>query len=526
MTFTGELRPYQLEASDLIVNRGRALLALDLGTGKTIVSIHAIESLRDGGILDCALLIMSSSLTYQWAERIKDFTDQTHVVVIDGSLTSAKRKKAYEEALESRPAYVIMGIRQVVSDYWFVEALKPALALVDEVTSIKNFRPQQTKVIKKHVRSPYRVGLTAEPIENGKAEEVYSIMEWIDDGVFGDWRSFEADHILRHERTNAIVGYKNVPELHAKLMEACIVKKKDDADVADFMPTVEEFNLYVDMDDETRRLYDLVSRDLLHELYNAPPRAPINIDAIYSSEGKDTNADAAMGKITSKLLALQLLLDDPLLLHISAQAYEDPDNPMGSQYAYWLSEEGLLPPLDYRGAKLEACVEVAKEYLEEDPSHKVIIFARFKGVLPLLAAGLDKYGSVLFHGGLNGKQRGEAIEQFGIDPEVRLFLSSDAGGYGVDLNMASHLINYDLPQSSGALKQRNGRHVRANNRFRRVFLDNLIVEGSIEEYQLARLKHKARVGNAIMGNRGSDPHGRVENDVKSLTQFLKEYLGE
>lgn len=525
MTFTGELRPYQLEASDLIVNRGRALLALDLGTGKTIVSLHAIEKLRDGGILDCALLIMSSSLTYQWAERIKDFTDQTHVVVIDGSLTPAKRKKAYEAALEDRPAYVIMGIRQVVSDTWFVEALKPALTLIDEVTSIKNFRPQQTKVIKKHVLSDYRVGLTAEPIENGKAEEVFSIMEWIDEGVFGGWQRFEEEHILRHERTNAITGYRNVPELHAKLMEACIVKKKTDSDVSAFMPTVQEFNLFVDMDDQTQELYDFIARDLYYELLSAGPSLKYDIADYYAGE-KEMAFDSAAARITSRMLALHQLLDDPFLLLSSALAYQDPENPMGSQYASQLYEAGRLLPEDVRGAKLEGCVEVATEYLEADPRHKVIIFARFKGILPLLAQELDKYGSVMFHGGLNGKERAEAIATFGDDSNVRLFLSSDAGGYGVDLFMASHLINYDRPMSSGTLKQRNGRHVRASSTFRNVFIDNLIVANSIEEYQGARLSHKARVGDAVMGNRGSDPHGRVENDVKSLTRFLKEYLGE
>ena len=525
MTFTGELRPYQLEASDLVVERGRALLALDLGTGKTIVSLHAIETLRDGGFLDCALLIMSSSLTYQWAERIKEFTDQTHVVVIDGSLTPVKRKKAYEEALESRPAYVIMGIRQVVSDTWFVEALKPGLALVDEVTSIKNFRPQQTKAIKKYVRSPYRIGLTAEPIENGKAEEVFSIMEWIDKDVFGSWQSFEENYIVRNEYTNIITSYKNVPELHDRLMQACVTKRRTDSDVAKFMPTVKEYNLMIDMDDDTRRLYDYIAWDLYSSLRSAGPSVLFDLARYYSGAGEETGDSTQLGDITSKLLCLHLLLDDPGLLRASALAYADPDVSSGSKYAYQLMESSRLLPEGSVGAKMEACVELLEEYLT-DPQHKVIVFARFKGVLWSLAGQLDKYGPVVFHGGLNGKQRGEAIERFGSDPAVRLFLSSDAGGYGVDLNRASHLINYDLPMSSGALKQRNGRHVRANNQFREVTIDNLIIEGSVEEYLLSRLTYKNRVGTAILGNRGSDPHGRVENDAKSLTRFLKDYLGD
>lgn len=522
MTFIGELRPYQLEASALITNRGRALLALDLGTGKTVVSLHAIEELRDRGEVECALLIMSSSLTVQWANRIKEFTDQD-CVVIDGSMTPVKRKKAYQEALQERPSYVVMGLRQVVSDAWFVEALKPELGLVDEVTSIKNFRPQQTKTIKNSVRTPYRVGLTAEPIENGKAEEVYSIMEWIDDSVFGNWRDFENNFIDRNEYTNIITGYRNVDRLHSLLMTACVNKRRDDPEVAEFMPTVEEYNLHVDMDPQTKELYDYIARDLLAELRMAGPTVALDLSRYYEG-GDASEGDSSTGRITSRLLALHLLLDDPSLLRASAEAYNDPEANHGSRYAAELLALDKLLPRGTTGAKLEACVEVATEYVEADPRHKVIIFCRFKGILPMLAERLDKYRPVLFHGGLNGKERAEAIATFGDDPDVRLFLSSDAGGYGVDLFMASHLINYDRPLSSGALKQRNGRHVRASSTFRNVFIDNLIVADSVEEYQGSKLDFKNKVAGAIVGGRMSVPGGKLESTARSLTRFLEDYL--
>src|SRR5574341_1779930 len=176
MSFLGKLRTYQQVASSLIVNREKALLALDLGTGKTIVSIHAIEELRERGEIKCALLIMSSSLTVQWKEKITQFTNCESVVVVDGSLSPSKRERIYQQCLTERPQYLIMGIRQIVKDLAFIQKLNPEFVLVDEVTSIKNFGTQQTKAIKK-IKSRYRVGLTAEPVENGKAEELFSIMQ-------------------------------------------------------------------------------------------------------------------------------------------------------------------------------------------------------------------------------------------------------------------------------------------------------------------------------------------------------------
>lgn len=515
--FLGELRPYQIEASNLIINRGKVLLALDLGTGKTITAIHAIEALRERGEVKCAVLVMSSSLTVQWKERINQFTNGTKVQVVDGSLSPAKRQVVYTALLQERPHYLIMGIRQVVKDLKFVQQLNPDLVLIDEVTSIKNFGTQQTKAIKK-LKSRFRIGLTAEPVENGKAEELFSIMQWIDDTVLGNWREFEDTFMIRNSY-NFTTGYKNMPELNRRLMEACISKRRDDPDVAAFMPTVEEYNVYVEMDDETKELYDRIAKELLRELYSAGPSVGKDLEKYYAGEKSEDNS--SMGAITGRLLALHLLLDDPSLLEASARSYEDPSDPRGSKYAHSLLEAGRLPSEGSHGAKLEACLDLATEYLEENPDHKVIVFARFRGVLPLLAEGLNKYNPVLFHGGLNGVQRAEAIRKFSED--ARVFLSSDAGGYGVDLYMASHLINYDLPMSSGTFKQRNGRHVRASSTFRNVYIDNLIIRDSIEEYQLSRLNYKAKVSRGVLTG-VSDPHGKIENESDSLTRFLEKYF--
>lgn len=521
MTFNGKLHEYQKAASMLIINRRCCLLSLDLGCGKTIVSLHAIEKLREEGKVKCALLIMSSSLTKQWENRIKEFTDSS-VIVVDGSSSPKKRSAFLETALQNPPDYLVMGIRQVVSDTTFIQKLNPDLVLVDECTSIRNFGSQQSKSIKK-LKSTYRIGLTAEPIENGKAEELFSIMQWIDPDLFGDWQSFERSYINRNH-FNIIQNYKNMPELHRILMTACIAKRRTDPDVAEFMPTVEEFNVFVEMDDETELVYRGVARELLQALYSAGPRAVVDIARAYGEQSIGRDDGSAVGAITSRLLACQLLLDHPSLLERSGRAYDDPNNPMGSRYASELLAAGRVPSTDVVGAKMEACIQLCEEYLEADPEHKVIVFARFKGVLPLLARHLDKYGSVVFAGDLNGKQRGEAIERFTNDPDTRLFLSSDAGGSGVDLWCGSHLINYDLPNSSGTFRQRNGRHVRASSKFRNVYINNLVMQGTIEEYQLTRLNYKAKVSSAVLTG-VSEADGRVTNDGTSLTKFLQDYLG-
>jgi SNF2 family DNA or RNA helicase len=494
---------------------------LDLGTGKTIVSLHAIEKLREEGKVKCALLIMSSSLTKQWEKRIQEFTDCS-VVLLDGSISKKKRSIILEELMENPPQYLLFGIRQVITEFSFIKKINPELVLVDEVTSIKNFGSQQSKTIKRLI-STYRIGLTAEPIENGKAEELFSIFQWIDKDLFGKWQDFDNNYIIRNPYTNFPTGHKNMHELHDVLMTACVSKRRTDPDVAQFMPTVEEYNCYIEMDDDTYVCYQAIVRDLLRVLYELGPRAAQELSGYYSGV-QSSDSESGTGQVGSRLISASLLLDHPAILRASGRLYNDSERAGGSQYASDLCEAGRAPAEGVRGAKFEACLELAQEYLDADPEHKVIIFAKYKGVLPLLAEGLDKYGSVLFTGDLNGKQRGEAIERFTNAPDTRLFLSSDAGGYGVDLWCASHLINYDLPDSAGTFKQRNGRHVRASSKFRKVFIDNLIVTDSIEEYQLGRLKYKSDVARAALTGQMSDASGKVESEAKSLTKFLEDYL--
>jgi hypothetical protein len=493
-----------------------------LVTHNTIVSLHAIEKLREEGKVKCAVLIMSSSLTKQWEQRISQFTDSS-VKLIDGSISPKKRSTVLEECLSQPPDYLIIGIRQVISEFQSLQLINPDLVLVDEVTSIKNFGSQQSKTIKK-LKSTYRIGLTAEPIENGKAEELFSIMEWIDPDLFGSWQSFERSYINRNS-FNIIESYKNMPELNRILMTACISKRRTDPGVAEFMPTVEEYNCYIEMDEETHVLYRQIARELLHALYRNGQSSTQDIAGYYEGRGSSTSG-SDLGPIGSRLLAASLLLDSPVILRASGDAYNDPADPRGSLYASTLSDSLRGLPEGFQGVKLEACVELAEGYLEENPEHKVIIFTRFRGMLPLLTEGLSKYGSVQFHGGLNGRQRGEAIQRFTDDPDIRLFISSDAGGYGVDLHSASHLINYDLPMSSGALKQRNGRHVRASSYFRNVYIDNLLIKNSVEEYQLSRLNYKSKVAQVILTGKGHSFDGTITNDAKSLTKFLEDYLGD
>src|SRR5690606_28340090 len=148
------------------------------------------------------------------------------------------------------------------------------------------------------------------------------------------------------------------------------------------------------------------------------------------------------------------------------------------QYADELQKRGALDGVTY-APKLVAVCEYIEEVLDSDPSNKVVLFSFFKDNLNLIKQATAKMTkSVLFTGDLTAPQKDAAKKQFQTDPETRLFLSSDAGGYGVDLPQANFLISYDLPWSSGKLEQREARIIRLSSEFPHVTVATFVMRGS------------------------------------------------
>ena len=157
MTFTGTLLPYQPEAVDRMCERARMLVAYDLGLGKTVLTIAAIERLMDESrIKEPGLIICLSSLKYQWANQIEKFTNGTSkALVIDG--TPKKRAEQYEQAFDWRNSgvdYIILNYEQIVNDWDKVRQLPRGFVVLVEATAIKSFKSKRSKAVKKLINSP------------------------------------------------------------------------------------------------------------------------------------------------------------------------------------------------------------------------------------------------------------------------------------------------------------------------------------------------------------------------------------
>lgn len=538
VSFQGTLLPYQQPAVDLLLQEMKVLVAFEMGLGKTPLTIAGIETLHDEGQVDSGLVVALSGLKYQWLHAIEKFTcDSCHgkldagedghqhtptatALVIDGN--PKERAAQYAVAETGTYRYVILNYEQVVNDWAKVKRLPRDFVVADEVTAIKSFKSQRTRRMKR-LQAPYLVGLTGTPMENGKLEEVFSIMQWVNEHTLGRFDIFDRTFIIRNA-FGGVQRYRNVQLFRDQMKTNWIVKTQADPDVAPYMPKVTSQNHYPVLDGPSAKLYNLVAVELIADLGEASAKGMSGFDlaAHYGGGGADA-MDPLRGQIASKTMTLQMICDHPGLIKHSAARWAESlstGKPGGSEYCWQLDQAGLLEPLlrVARPPKMALTVELIERILERD-GNKVVLFSHDVPTLPLLQTAIP-YGSTIYDGTMSAKEKEASKILFQTDPDCRVLLSSDAGGFGVDLPQGNHLINYDLPWSNGALKQRNSRIIRASSKFDRVFMHNMLVERSVDAWMYAKVGGKIAASDAFVLGKGLDAKGGLDVTTEGLMKFL------
>lgn len=541
--------PYQWDAVDMALDRGNLLIAYGMGLGKTLVQMAICEMLLAEDEITQSALVVPSALKWQWAQALAWGTDvQTreivlkprsknpqritipmahHAVVIDG--LPKKRDEQYAYAREVRADYVILSYENVINDWREVRRMKPDLISLDEATAIKSFNAERSKKIKLW-DAPFRYALTGTPIDN-RADELFSIMEWVDPDELGRDDIFDKAFV-RRDQYGRVKGYKSLDVLHKKTKTFIARKTRFDPEVAKFMPKDFHKEFYIDTVGQTRKMYKAIKADLIEALELIVGYGTFDIGAYYSGESSNGGSQE-QGDAMSRFGALAMLIDHPLLLLESAQKFDDwmdhaKDDPefagksTGSKYAWQLLQEGKLDWITPKSTspKFDTVMTETTNVMDERPENKIIVFSFAKHMLRLLRDALPKGSAVIFDGDMNSVEKEQAKQQFKTDPKVRVFLSSDAGGMGVDLPEANYLINYNHPWSAGKADQRNSRHIRAGSAWDEVWVLNMIVEDSVEDWKFQILDLKRRVGAAILDG-GPSNKGAIDFDVSSLLQFLQ-----
>ncbi|HEV2524580.1 MAG TPA: DEAD/DEAH box helicase, partial [Gammaproteobacteria bacterium] len=439
------LYPYQKEGMlHLALNR-RALLADEMGLGKTVQAIAACDLLYRVQGLKKVLVIATASLKTEWEEQIAKFTT-LKTLIIQGS--RAKRLQQYEQ----EAFFYLTNYEQIVVDGPDIQRLlAPDVIILDEAQRIKNWQTKTANAIKQ-LKSPYAFILTGTPLEN-KIDDIYSLVQFLDPHLFGPLFLFNRHFYQLDAESGRPSGYKNLDALHQKLRPIMLRRRK--GDVEDQLPERTINNYFVSMDKEQRLRYEEYEKKVANLAARAIQRA------LRKEEYE---------RLQQWLACMRMLCDTP----------------------YILDPKCRISP------KIRELENTLEELLA-DHSVKILIFSEWERMLQLVRELAEKLEiKFAWHtGSVPQHKRRQEINRFKEDPHCRLFLSTDAGSLGLNLQAANVVINLDLPWNPAKLEQRIARAWRKNQP-RTVRVINFVCQDSIEHRMLNLLSQKQNLAQGVL----------------------------
>lgn len=463
-----ELLPYQLDGIAFAVGVGRAVIADDMGLGKTVQGVGVAELLAKHAGISRVLVICPASLKTQWSMEIKQFSDRTCRLVLG---SAKERADQYDNA----SFFSICNYEQVLRDIVAIERTEWDLIILDEGQRIKNWEAKTSRIIKS-LKSPFALVLSGTPLEN-RLDELFSVVEFIDDRRLGPAFRFYNRHRIADEK-GRVLGYKNLDELRERLKPVLI-----------------------------RRTRKKVMKEL-------PPRTteirriPPTDEQLEMHEGQRRTISTLLNKkyfTEMDFLRLQKAL---LICRMSAN----------STFLVDKRPPGYSSKLD----ELEALLD----QLLEEKGRKIILFSEWTTMLNLIEPILDKrkVSYVRLDGSVPQKKRQALVHQFQQDPVCKLFVTTNAGSTGLNLQAANTVVNVDLPWNPAILEQRISRaHRMGQKRPVHVFL--LVTEATLEESLLTTLSAKHELALAALDPDAEATEVDLTSGVEELKRRLEILLG-
>ncbi|WP_404359920.1 SNF2-related protein [Methylotuvimicrobium sp. KM1] len=463
------LFPYQTEGVAFLASRGRALLADDMGLGKTLQAITAASWMADNLGIRRVLIVCPASLKSQWAREIEKFTSHTARIVQGPAESRSVHYRA--DAL-----FFIVNYELILRDLSVItETLKPDLVILDEAQRIKNWRTKIASSVKL-IPSRYVFVLSGTPLEN-RLEDLYSLLQVIDARVLGPlWRCLLDFHVT--DERGKVIGYRNLSELRRRI--APVMLRRNRSLVSDQLPDRTEVRLDIPMTPQQIELHGsaLSAAGYIAQIAKRRPLTPSEQNRF--------------------MAALQ-------------------------QARMACNAAGLVDKETEGSPKLDEMVGILEEICLES-SRKVVIFSQWVLMTEMVEARVRAMGlgCVRLHGGVPSEKRGELMERFEKDDSVQVFISTDAGGTGLNLQSATVLINLDMPWNPAILDQRIARIHRLGQK-ENVLIFLLLSEDSYEQ-QVAKLVQNKRdlFDNVIDPEASEDVVGVSKKMLQTLIEGLAE----
>ncbi len=465
------LYPYQQQGVEFGLYRKAVLIGDEMGLGKTLQAIALSILKRKILGFEKVLIVTLASLKEQWKREIEKFTDETAVVVM-GSAQS--RRAAYND---QSSFFKITNYEAVRRDVDILSSFDPDLIILDEAQRIKNFTTKTADAVKL-IPKKHGIVLTGTPLEN-KLEDVYSIVQFLDPDYLAPLWKFAGNYfMLSREKKGKILGYRNLDQLHEKLKPIVIRRRKEE--VLTDLPQQIENNYYLDLSFQQQEIHNGYASSLvplLHKKFLTP----------------------------MDLQRMQKLL---LLMRMVCNS------------TYLIDRETNISP------KLKELESILDELVIQN-GRKVVIFSEWTTMTYLIAKHLSK--AKLDFVELTGKvpvhKRQALIDEFTNNPDCKVFLSSDAGGTGLNLQAADCVINFELPWNPAKINQRIGRVNRIGQENDTINVINLITKNSIEEKIMAGLQMKTDLFQGVFDGT-TDKVEFSQEKRQELIDKLKGLMGE
>ena len=442
------LRPYQQRGYDWLIKNTAlgmgSLLADDMGLGKTIQVISLLLKFKQEGRFkkQKGLVVLPTTLLTNWQKEIARFAPDLQARVYHGS----NRKLPAEKADDYDLLLTTYGV--VRSDLDTLKKLTWAVVIIDEAQNIKNSDTEQTKAVKA-LKAPIRIALSGTPVEN-RLSEFWSIMDFVNKGYLGGLSKFneEFGKPIQQER-----DHQKLDQFRRITSPFLLRRVKTDRSIISDLPDKIENNQFCSLTPEQAALYESVVQESLRAI-----------------EEKD--GIARRGLVLKLMTALKQIGNHP------------------HQY---LKRGANTPALSGKATLLLNLLE--NIYANHE---KVLIFTQYKEMGELLSQFIQQtFGTppLFLHGGTSRPDRDEMVEQFQRNRSDHTFiLSLKAGGTGLNLTQANHVIHYDLWWNPAVESQATDRAFRIGQT-KNVLVYRLMNQGTLEEKIDAMIRSKRELAD-------------------------------
>jgi SNF2 family DNA or RNA helicase len=463
-----EILPYQLDGIAFAAGAGRAILADDMGLGKTLQGIGMAELLAREADIRKVLVVCPASVKAQWRSEVLRFSGRDCQIVLG---SAAGRSGQYENEC----FFTICNYEQVLRDIIAIERVRWDLIVLDEGQRIKNWEAKTAQTIKS-LRSPFALVLSGTPLEN-RLDDLFSVVEFIDDRRLGPAFRFFNRHRVTDE-SGKILGYKDLDLLRERL-KPVLLRRTRSAVMKDLPPRTTEIMRIAPTDEQAG--IELAQMQIVSAIVR-----------------KSYISEMDLLRLQKALLLARMNADSTFLVDKHVPGFS---------------------------SKLERLQELLEELAAED-DRKIVLFSEWTTMLTLIERQIKrlKLDYVRLDGSVPQKKRQQLVHQFQRDPTCRLFLTTNAGSTGLNLQAANTVINVDLPWNPAVLEQRIARaHRMGQKNPVQVYL--LVTEGTIEEKLLATLSAKHDLALAALDMESNVREVALASGIEELKQRLEVLLG-